>query len=521
MKRLKIVFRQILSLILLLMFAVNGFAAIVSDNDGSAFVTKAEFEALKKDFADQVDNYNSSIDAKIDGAISAYLAGIKVSSKYVLTSIINNINALGFNYNNMGGWPFTNSNIAVGCTDQQQEVYIGGTFAYQNLTEVSGDWSTCHHAAAGRANHKVQNGAGTAWRYVKLHGVKCLESYMNLYESLNYAVSFGAAYHDGNNRGLKHTWQYDISNSSNNLNVEVKNHFSSTSAWYYKNPSGSWSSRQGLSSGSGMLVLSKKIVNTVNSAKKGYASPMNQLPTTTGMMYNSETDLETLLTFTKPGTSTSNETGHYVETFPSPLFWNCFRGASCVWYSSSDQDYQKPVTQNASDDVYWRKQYINTESFNIRQVYAYAPTSAYGEPVTYYNGLPICKNDAGQGTLTFRLKPVATGGGTTLANQIKLCFRDDKFDNYNPYKTATDYAKNLKNVKYRQKGATTWNTVDSTTGVTSNWLTPGTEYEIMIEDFPEGKTLWVKAGELQNSSSTSTQVYAYITTTSDIVIEVD
>lgn len=42
----------------------------------------------------------------------------------------------------------------------------------------------------------------------------------------------------------------------------------------------------------------------------------------------------------------------------------------------------------------------------------------------------------------------------------------------------------------------------------------------MIEDFPKDKTLWVKAGELQNSSSTSTQVYAYITTTSNIVIEV-
>ena len=51
-------------------------AAIVSNNDGSTFVTKAEFEVLKKDFNEQIDNYNQSIDSKIDGAIASYLAGL-------------------------------------------------------------------------------------------------------------------------------------------------------------------------------------------------------------------------------------------------------------------------------------------------------------------------------------------------------------------------------------------------------------------------------------------------------------
>ena len=58
-------------------------AAIISDNDGAAFVTKAEFEALKQNFADQIDNYNTSIDSKIDGAIAYYLAGIKLAKKSV------------------------------------------------------------------------------------------------------------------------------------------------------------------------------------------------------------------------------------------------------------------------------------------------------------------------------------------------------------------------------------------------------------------------------------------------------
>ncbi len=54
-------------------------AAIVSDNDGSTFVTKFEFDTLKNDFANQIDNYSSSIDGKIDGAISAYLAGVTLA----------------------------------------------------------------------------------------------------------------------------------------------------------------------------------------------------------------------------------------------------------------------------------------------------------------------------------------------------------------------------------------------------------------------------------------------------------
>ena len=66
----------IISCLLLLSLPLSTYAAIVSDNDGSAFVTKSEFEALKKDFDSQIDSYNSSIDLKIDGAIAAYLAGI-------------------------------------------------------------------------------------------------------------------------------------------------------------------------------------------------------------------------------------------------------------------------------------------------------------------------------------------------------------------------------------------------------------------------------------------------------------
>lgn len=71
------------------------FASIVSDNDGSAFVTKAEFDALKNEFQTQINNYNSSIDGKIDGAIASYLAGIQISSADLIANYFDKYNVPG------------------------------------------------------------------------------------------------------------------------------------------------------------------------------------------------------------------------------------------------------------------------------------------------------------------------------------------------------------------------------------------------------------------------------------------
>ena len=80
---------KIIILLVLLVFNCSAFAAIVSDNDGSAFITKAEFDSLKNTFQAQLNNYNENIDSKIDAAISSYLAGIKVDKEVDLSSLIN------------------------------------------------------------------------------------------------------------------------------------------------------------------------------------------------------------------------------------------------------------------------------------------------------------------------------------------------------------------------------------------------------------------------------------------------
>ena len=76
---MKSIIKKIFAMFMVFMLSLNTFAAIVADNDGSAFVTKSEFEALKSDFNKQVQNYKDSLEGKIDGAIASYLAGIKIS----------------------------------------------------------------------------------------------------------------------------------------------------------------------------------------------------------------------------------------------------------------------------------------------------------------------------------------------------------------------------------------------------------------------------------------------------------
>ena len=76
--------KRLLALFLVVLMSIESFGAVVSDNDGSAFITKAEFDSLKNNFQSQIDQYNTSIDSKIDGAIAAYLAGVKAEEANLL-----------------------------------------------------------------------------------------------------------------------------------------------------------------------------------------------------------------------------------------------------------------------------------------------------------------------------------------------------------------------------------------------------------------------------------------------------
>lgn len=88
---MKKIIRRISAIFIILASTFNALAVAVSDNDGSAFITKAEYDSLKNDFQTKIDSFNTSIDSKIDDAISRYLAGIVVSKNKELASNITEI----------------------------------------------------------------------------------------------------------------------------------------------------------------------------------------------------------------------------------------------------------------------------------------------------------------------------------------------------------------------------------------------------------------------------------------------
>ena len=107
--------KRLISLLLVIFLCINNFAAIVSDNDGSAFITKAEFDSLKNSFQSQIDQYNSSIDQKIDGAIASYLAGIKTTSTEPSKVLVDNYSDIMWvrNYDVYGRWKKWTSRTAM------------------------------------------------------------------------------------------------------------------------------------------------------------------------------------------------------------------------------------------------------------------------------------------------------------------------------------------------------------------------------------------------------------------------
>ena len=90
---MKSIIKKTLCLLISFMMVFSSFAAVVSDNDGSAFITKSEFDSLKNDFQSQLDSYNTNIDSKIDNAIASYLSGVKMDTTFVVES-----NILNFDY---------------------------------------------------------------------------------------------------------------------------------------------------------------------------------------------------------------------------------------------------------------------------------------------------------------------------------------------------------------------------------------------------------------------------------------
>ncbi len=85
-----------LALIVLTAFCMTTMSAIVSDNDDSAFVTKAEFDAFKSEFQSEIDFYKNNVVSNVDTAIASYLAGINLKHEEPISPMLNDYDKIRF-----------------------------------------------------------------------------------------------------------------------------------------------------------------------------------------------------------------------------------------------------------------------------------------------------------------------------------------------------------------------------------------------------------------------------------------
>lgn len=79
MKKYMKYIKRITALLVIAALNVHTFAS-TSSNDGSAFITKADFDELVVDFNNKMSEYQSALNAKIDNAVANYIAGMSVVS---------------------------------------------------------------------------------------------------------------------------------------------------------------------------------------------------------------------------------------------------------------------------------------------------------------------------------------------------------------------------------------------------------------------------------------------------------
>ena len=123
--------KRMLALFIIALLNINSYAA-VSANDGSAFVTKAEFDALVNTFNEQMDAYQAGLNSKIDGAIANYLAGLSSQTTLQLDDYLKN----GYN-NNVNNVSFFRFSLQ--CWKRGQDEHDISLLLYYSYTCGSGE----------------------------------------------------------------------------------------------------------------------------------------------------------------------------------------------------------------------------------------------------------------------------------------------------------------------------------------------------------------------------------------------
>ena len=229
----KTLFNKIFCLCLMFVITVNSFAAVVADNDGSAFITKAEFDSLKNNFQAQLDQYNTSIDSKIDNAISSYLAGIKTEKTTDLDSLLNKCNKQ--TYNNRDNRFINSSTISTPWTQTPSSskysflaLYTHGVYpaAYMNQYDLI-RWGTRESVDMGRRWHNVDDSKNCFYGLALTRVYDTDRTYYMYFDDPNIYKTTYISYIVGN----QHAWESNMCSPSSPTSFTAAKAETSDTRW--------------------------------------------------------------------------------------------------------------------------------------------------------------------------------------------------------------------------------------------------------------------------------------------------
>ena len=178
------IIKKVISILFIILMSNNSFSVAVSDNDGAAFITKAEFDSLKNDFQAELDKYNSSIDNKIDNAIASYLAGVNIEKTSTLENYIESM--------------YTQNEWATAFTDKSGTISGSNNEKFTRggwwLWLVYG-WNLVDSTYNGQLNF-VNNNRGGHWLELKPDNVYSYKWLVKSYEDTDSGNTYYGPYDD-------------------------------------------------------------------------------------------------------------------------------------------------------------------------------------------------------------------------------------------------------------------------------------------------------------------------------------
>lgn len=420
---------------ILMVFALNTASyAAVGANDGSAFTTKAEFDALVNTFNEQMDKYENSIVSKIDGAIANYIASRADTRSIILTDYASMTAAYGSEYVTFYNYPTSNPFRS---SNKNNNGMAGSYYLYTQGQLGEGSWSVyARLSSAGYETGFGYNSFGSANSLYLLENTTINDSGSG-YDDLAVFLTKKNSYK--NTIKIKNDWYSNGIGATAHLTTSMLNSGTTKSHTVSISNKNSYAGTFN-STESGAKIAEKTMSPTATISEEWTANANN---TFVGAGYPSTNKIPSQTLY-----AVNNGNKTYFDGDQQTIT-GCYAsnaGGKLVCYINGDSTYGNLTISSGCSwtyKYYWHKIYTT----DANKISNYAASMVAGTAVKLYSGIPLTKvNTTGQISFSVIMS-------NSVGNDTYLTISDEPFDNDNRYSTKayTSGGKTYDHILYNEK----------------------------------------------------------------------